>query len=172
MVRSLSHQIRLDGAVDRQVLAAACYKSAVCLSRELERNALAYREIALEAGTEDGPVNTVKQFCRHQAPANLRLHLDRLLTCLRITAPVESLTVAVGGLEPALAAQMSLFDGKDPLREGILRRVCAVVNRKHELTRASSVQVDRREKMLSFYDPFRREAKSNEIASGADRGFQ
>jgi hypothetical protein len=156
----------LDGAVDRQVLAAACDESAVRLSRELERNALAYREIALEAGTEDGPVDTVKQFGRHQAPANLRLHLDRLLTGLRITAPVESLTVTVGGLEPAPAAQMSLFDGKDPLREERLRRVCAVVNRKHELIRASSVQVDRREKMFSFHDPFRRAGTAGERTQG------
>lgn len=154
-MRSLSYKMPLGGAVNRRALAEGCRESAVLLARELGSRQLVYQEVSLEADTEEGMVSAVDRFARTQVPANLHLHLERLAFRLHIPAPVENLTVRVTGLAPALAAQITLFDARDPLRAERLERVCAAVNHKHVLTSIRASGVERREKMFSFYDPWR-----------------
>ncbi|MEW6447409.1 MAG: hypothetical protein AB1426_04890 [Bacillota bacterium] len=153
--QSLSVRASLGGIVERQALVSACRELAASLVRELEDGGLVYREIFVAAETEEGTVSVAGRFARRQAPANLHLHLERLVSRLCVPAPVEEITVAAAGLARAAAEQLTLFDGTDPLRESRLQRVCEEVSRKYALVRAAAVEVDRRERMLSFYDPFR-----------------
>ncbi|RJX20099.1 MAG: hypothetical protein C4570_04360 [Ammonifex sp.] len=165
-MQSLSLTVPLGGAVNRQALAGACRELAASLARELRLKVLVYRELSLEADTDAGPVNIVNVFTGHRAPSALDLNLQKMVSRLRVTTPVESLTVTVTGLARAPVAQTTLFGGKDPLREVRLRRVLDAVNRRHTLIPASSLGTTRREKMLCFYDPLRQEENPLEIAGG------
>jgi hypothetical protein len=166
-LQSLSLTVTLNGAVNRQALADACREMAASLSRELQLKFLIYREVSLQADTDAGPVNLVSVFTGHRALSALDFNLQRMVSRLRVTAPVQSLTVTVTGLARAPFAQTTLFRNKDPLREVRLRRVLEAVNRRHNMIiRASALETARREKMLCFYDPLRREGTHLEITSG------
>ncbi|MEW6182097.1 MAG: hypothetical protein AB1500_02810 [Bacillota bacterium] len=168
--KSLSQLLPLGGATDRQTLAAACRELADSLAAELKSKGLVYQEVSLAADTEDGAVKTAGRFTRSQVPVNLRLHLNRMASRLRIHAPVESLTVTVAGLARASVEQLNLFDGRDPLREERVHRVLDEINRSHALTSASSFETDRRERMLTFYDPYRQEEKAVEVTGRKAQG--
>lgn len=152
---SLTLSIALGGVVGRGALEAACRELAVQLAGQLKQEGLAYLEVLLQAETERGTVSTRSRFSRHRVAANLELHLRQLLLRLDLSAPVERLTATVAGLVPAPAEQVGLF-GAQHLREIRLRRLLAEANQKYLVARASSLEGDRREKMLAFYDPFRR----------------
>ena len=153
--RSLSVRAVLGGVVTWEALLSACRELAAKLAHRLRERCLVYQEVTLAVETEEGTVSAANRFARYQVPANLCLHLQRLISRLCVPAPVEGLTVTVGGLTRAVAEQLALFGGRDPLREQRREKVCAAIGRKYALNWAGVLGVDRRERMLSFYDPLR-----------------
>lgn len=155
MNASLTASIALDGVVDKRDLEAASRQLAAGLAGRLARDGLAYLGVSLEARTEAGAARATARFARPQPPASLGTHLCMLLPRLGLSAPVERLTAAVADPVPAPAQQLTLFAGRDSLRASRLRQLLAEVNRKYPLVTAASLEVDRREKVLAFYDPWR-----------------
>lgn len=151
----LSRRISLGGAATRDALAAACRRLAEALARELEEKWLVYREVALEAFTEDGRAREEMRFARPVPHASLALHAGRLLSRLKLTAPVESLVLTVDGLAPAACEQTTIFQLDRRNKEARLERALAALSGKYPVTPASVLEADRRERMLAFYDPFR-----------------
>ncbi|MEW6574216.1 MAG: hypothetical protein AB1374_11350 [Bacillota bacterium] len=153
--QSLSVRKVLGGIVEQEALVNACRELAASLARELGDRGLVYQEVLLEVETEDGTLSAAGRFARHQSAANLHIHLERMVSRLCVPAPAEGLVVAAAGLARGAAEQLTLFDGRDPLREFRLQRAREEVNRKYALIQPAALGVDRRERMLSFYDPFR-----------------
>lgn len=151
----LSRRIFLGGITDALALTAACRELAASLISKLEEKWLVYRDVALEAFTENGVAKEEMHFARPVPPASLILHAERLLARLRLTAPVESLVLTVDGLTPAACEQTTIFQLDRRNKEARLKQALAALSAKHRTILASATEVDRREKMLAFYDPFR-----------------
>lgn len=143
----------LPGTTTRQDLDRAGREMAAILARELGRRRMAYRELYLEAASEDGVTGTSRLFPRPQGPEKILWHLSGLLAGVSATSPLTGLTVRLGGLSPAGLEQLTFFAMIEPGDR--LRRVMEKINPEHKVVPLSSLVIDRREKMLSFYDPFR-----------------
>jgi hypothetical protein len=155
----LTRAASLAGASTRPEILEACRQIAASLGKELRERGLAYQEVSLKAETERGTVAASRRFARHQLPDSLPLHLLRLAEKLPARAPVEQLTATVAGLSRASWEQPSLFGRRNPLREVRVQRALEEVNRKHRVFTAGALGAAWRERMLSFYDPFRWEAR-------------
>ncbi|HUW64163.1 MAG TPA: hypothetical protein VMW83_05630 [Spirochaetia bacterium] len=140
----------LPGTTTRQDLDRAGHEMAASLVRELGRRRMAYRELYLEAATEDGMTGTSRLFPRPQGPEKLPWHISRLLTDLPATSPLTGLTVRLCDLSPAGLEQLTFF-----AMEESRRKMLEEISLEHNVVPLSSLAPDRREKMLSFYDPFR-----------------
>ncbi|MDA8335169.1 MAG: hypothetical protein M0Z41_09305 [Peptococcaceae bacterium] len=135
----------------RQDLDRAGGEMAAVLARELGRRRASYRELYLEATAEDGETGASRLFPRPQGPEKIPWHIRGLLAGLPVTSPLTGLTVRLGGCSPAALEQLT-FTGMtvDPLKRALEK-----VNPVHGVVPLSSLAADRREEMLSFYDPFR-----------------
>lgn len=155
----LAQSLFLGGAADRRSLELACAELAAALSRRLREQGLGYLEARLEAEAEGEAARAESRFPRVQAPARLGFHLSRLASRLAVSGPVERLSAAVAGLSPLPAEQLALFGARNRLIKARLERLMREAGREHRLAPASSLEEDRREKMLAFYDPLRRRGR-------------
>ncbi|MGB9886994.1 MAG: hypothetical protein ACPLPT_05005 [Moorellales bacterium] len=152
----LQEEIFIEGAVDLQVLERALEELAARLARRLEEEGQAYREIQLEVETEGGKQTLGRRFPYLQEVAGLRTRLAGLLRRAAISAPVERLSVRVGGLAPAPVRQLVLFGSGPPASAPRFPRLPEPgFGPSPPILRASHLEEERREKMLAFYDPFR-----------------
>jgi hypothetical protein len=152
-VKDLILSKTLPGTTTRQDLERAGREMAAILVRELGRRRAAYRELYLEAAAEDGATGASRLFPRPQGPGKLPWHLSGLLAGLPATSPLTGLTVRLGGLSPAGLEQLT-FPGMSERQEP-LTRLLEKIKPGCNVVPLSSLTADRREKMLSFYDPFR-----------------
>lgn len=152
----LAQSLFLGGAADRRSLELACAELAAALSSQLQEKGLGYLEARLEAEAEGEAARAESRFPQVQDPSRLGFHLARLISRLAIPGPVERLSAAVAGLWPLPAKQLALFGTRHRLTKDRLERLMREAGREHRLALASSLEEDRREKMLAFYDPLRR----------------
>jgi len=151
----LQEEIFIEGAVDLQVLERALEELAARLARRLAEGGQAYRELQLEVETEGGKQALGRRFPYLQEAVRLEPQLAGLLRRAAISAPVERLSVRVGGLAPAPVRQLVLFGSEPPASAPRFRLPEPGFGPSPPVLRASHLEEDRREKMLAFYDPFR-----------------
>lgn len=167
-MQSLSQSVLLEGAASREALLHACRRLAAVLSEKMAARELVWQEISVKIWTESGAVTGVTRLASHRRPDSIYVNLENLISRLEVPAPVESLTVSVSGLAPAQAEQLRLFDSCPDRQPGLIN-VMREVNRLYPcaLVWASSIGVERREKMLAFYDPVR---QARALARAASSG--
>lgn len=143
----------LPGTTTRQDLDRAAREMAAILARELGRRRTAYRELYLEAATEDGATGVSRRFPCPQGPGKLPWHVSGLLDRFTAAGPLAGLTVRLGDLSSAGLEQL-VIEGLTGSRDRS-PRVWEKVKLSCQVVPLASLAADRREKMLSFYDPFR-----------------
>lgn len=162
--KSLSIARSLGCLTDRFVLRDACRQLANFLARKLRENALVYRKLSLCVDTENEVIEESICFLGGRAPSSLPFHIDNMVLRLCPSSSVERVTITVSELIGAQFEQEAfLFEGdpskRDPPKREEIRKLVNEVNRKYRVMFASSLRNDRREMMLSFYDPLRLRAR-------------
>lgn len=156
----LQQGVNLDGVTSSQAVLQACRRLSASLAEKIISRGLAWQEITVTLETETEVVTRTRRLARHQSPANLYLHASYLVRQMNIPSPVTGLTLTVTGLTPPPAEQLSLFANRHPGREHRLRQAVEEANRRYPCSfiQAGILEADRRERMLSFYDPLRQGA--------------
>jgi len=142
------------GLANRQDLTRAAGAMAAALARELGRRV--YRELCLEAVAENEVTATSRSFPAPQGPERLPGHVAALAARLVVPGPVTGLTIRLNGLSLAVPRQLTFFETARARRDQRVRRLLQEVNREKEVLVRPLADTDRRERMLSFYDPLRR----------------
>lgn len=152
----LSQSVPLEGTASRDALFSACRLLASALAEKMAGENIVWQEISVDIQTETGTANGTARLAGCRRPDALYVNLENLISRLKLPAPVETLTVTVRGLAPARAEQLRLFDSRPDRRPGLTRAV-EETDRLYprSLVRASGMEVERRERMLAFYDPLR-----------------
>ena len=142
------------GLANRQDLVRAARTMAEALARKMGRRV--YRGVHLEAVADEKAVAISRSFPAPQGPERLPGHATALAARLTVSAPVTSLTIRLEGLSLAVPKQLNFFEADQARRQEEIRRFLEEADREGMALIRPAADADRRERMLSFYDPFRR----------------
>lgn len=162
-MEELSRRLAVEGITNWEALSLAIREATLPLAQKLDASGRAYRKLHLQLELEeDAALEERREYPRPRVAANLELDVIALARRLKITCPIWALAVSISDLVPAPATQLHLFNPAG---------LPAQPERQHRLARAwddlchrypgrilvSPPAPSRRERMLAFYDPWRRE---------------
>lgn len=158
----LSQRLVVEGITNWEALSLAIREVALPLAQKLDASGRAYRKLHLQLELEDAALEGRRDYPRPRVAANLESDALALARRLKIAGPVWALTVGAKDLVPAPAAQMHLFNQAGlPAqleRQGRLARAWDdLCHRYPGRILVSPPAPSWRERMLAFYDPWRRE---------------
>lgn len=162
--------IYLGNADSLESLLHACRRLSKCMSSWLEERRLVWQHLTVRLDLEGNSLCVSQKFPRTQTPKNLCFHLERIIRSIRVTSPVEKITVTLDWLSQAPASQLTIFNGQDSEKEGRLREALAAASRVRSgaVVPASALTPTRRELMFAFYDPWRWPARGPKNSGGLE----
>jgi len=154
----------LDGSINKEGLKIILSELLSDLSKELTRRGQALQFLHVELEEENGHTSVIKKFFVQPISVFNRGVVENLTVNLRASAPVVEIRVVAENLKPVRFAQYVLWEehllqgGGSGKNINVVR--CLADSMQTSLPHqricfASEIEVSRREKALSLWDPFR-----------------